>query len=249
MEYKDIFKPSTLAKLNKKSQENLKTMLGDKTLMQTMIQSQELLNDINKAEAPYREQLEELAKEMIEKLYPIIEEEGIKLDAKIVGMNDVNSTLDEIKINKPIDIEKVRWGEWEKLINTPNISNKDFEEFGYKKEGLWEFIKNLIPTQKIKFYNHLKSKNKLQEGISPEGRRRIINSISQGAALRGSFAFYLFKDYLDAIDPSLIDKYNQIMKNSFGVYDDDNAIAMMLSALAQNIKTAGGSSKVIINGK
>lgn len=87
----------------------------------------------------------------------------------------------------------------------------------------------------------------LKEQISPEGRRRIINSISQGAALRGSFAFYLFKDYLDAIDPSLIDKYNQIMKNSFGVYDDDNAISLMLSQLAQNAKSAGGSSKVIIN--
>ena len=87
----------------------------------------------------------------------------------------------------------------------------------------------------------------LKEQISPEGRRRIINGISQGAALRGAFSFYLFKDYLDAIDPSLIDKYNQIMKNSFGVYDDDNAIAMMLSALAQGVNTAGGSSKVIIN--
>jgi hypothetical protein len=37
------------------------------------------------------------------------------------------------------------------------------------------------------------------------------------------------------------------MKNSFGVYDDDNAISLMLSQLAQNAKSAGGSSKVIIN--
>ena len=86
----------------------------------------------------------------------------------------------------------------------------------------------------------------LKEQISPEGRRRIINSISQGAALKGAFSFYLFKDYLDAIDPTLIEKYNQIMKNSFGIYDDDNAIAMMLSALAQGHKAAGGSSKVIL---
>ena len=36
------------------------------------------------------------------------------------------------------------------------------------------------------------------------------------------------------------------MKNSFGIYDDENAIALMLSALAQGQKSAGGSSKVII---
>lgn len=187
MDYASIFKPETLAKLNKQSQENLKKMLGDKSLMQTMIQSQQLLGEIAAAEAPYKEQLEELAKEMVEKLYPVIEEQGIVLDAKIVGMGDVNATLDEVK-------------------NPP----------------------------------------KLKEGITPEGRRRIINSISQGAALKGAFSFYLFKDYLDTIDPSLIEKYNQIMKNSFGIYDDDNAIAMMLSALAQGHKAAGGSSKVIL---
>ena len=95
MEYNQIFKPSTLAKLNKKSQENLKSMLGDKTLMQTMIQSQELLNDISKAEAPYKDQLEQLAIQMIEDLYPIVEEEGIRLDAKIVPMSDIHKELDE----------------------------------------------------------------------------------------------------------------------------------------------------------
>ena len=95
VKYEDIFRPETLAKLNKQSQENLKKMLGNKSLMQTMIQSQQLLGEIAAAEAPYKEQLEELAKEMVEKLYPVIEEQGIILDAKIVGMNDVNSTLDE----------------------------------------------------------------------------------------------------------------------------------------------------------
>jgi hypothetical protein len=37
------------------------------------------------------------------------------------------------------------------------------------------------------------------------------------------------------------------MKEVFGVYDDDNAIAMFLNAIAQGQKTGGGSSKVIIN--
>jgi hypothetical protein len=87
----------------------------------------------------------------------------------------------------------------------------------------------------------------LKEEISAESRRRIINSITQGAALRGSFAFYMFKEYLDQIDESLIEKYKEIMEETFSIYDDDNAIAMMLAALAQGMKAAGGSSKVIIN--
>ena len=87
----------------------------------------------------------------------------------------------------------------------------------------------------------------INESTTPESRRRIINAITQGAALRGTFAFYLFKEHLDELDPTLVEKYNQIMKNSFGIYDDENAIAMMLAALAQGHKDAGGSSKVIIN--
>lgn len=85
------------------------------------------------------------------------------------------------------------------------------------------------------------------ESLSPESRRRLINAITQGAALRGAFAFHLFKEALDKINPSLVEKYNQIMKNSFGIYDDENAIALLLSLLAQGHKAAGGTSKVIIN--
>jgi light-regulated signal transduction histidine kinase (bacteriophytochrome) len=83
MEYKDFFSPKTLEKLNKKSAENLKTMLGDKNLMQTIMSSQQLLPQISKAEAPYKSQLEKLAVDMVKELYPIIDEEGIVLDAKI----------------------------------------------------------------------------------------------------------------------------------------------------------------------
>jgi len=179
MEYKDFFSPKTLEKLNTKSAENLKTMLGDKSLMQTIMSSSTLMSQISKAEEPYKTQLENLAVEMVKELYPIIDEEGIVLDAKIASMSDIGRGLDE--------------------------------------------------------------------SITPESRRRIINAITQGAALRGAFAFYLFKEHLDDLDPTLVNNYNQIMKNSFGIYDDENAIAMMLAALAQGQKMAGGSSKVIIN--
>lgn len=178
MEYQDIFSPKTLEKLNKKSAEILKDMLGNKTLMQTLISSQELLGQIAKAEAPYKSQLEQLAVNMMKELYPVIDEEGIIIDAKLGSISDVNKSLDE--------------------------------------------------------------------SLTPESRRRIINGITQGAALKGAFAFYLFKEHLDELDPSLVEKYSQIMKNSFGIYHDPNAVAMMLAQLAQGHKTAGGSSKVIM---
>jgi hypothetical protein len=150
-----------------------------------MTSSTELKTDIEKAEAPYKDKLEQIAIKMIKKLYPIIDELGIVLDAKIVGMSDVG--------------------------------------------------------------------RELNEAISPEFRRRIMNAVTQGAATRAAFEslkspflFYLFKEYLKELDPSLIEKYNQIMKNSFGIYDDENAIAMMLAALSQGYKMAGGASKVSI---
>jgi hypothetical protein len=114
----------------------------------------------------------------MKELYPVIDEEGIVIDAKLGSVSDVNKSLDE--------------------------------------------------------------------SLTPEGRRRIINGITQGAALKGAFAFYLFKEHLDELDPSLVEKYSQIMKNSFGIYHDPNAVAMMLAQLAQGQKMAGGSSKVIM---
>jgi len=183
MEYNQIFRPDTLSKLNKRSQENLKKLMGDKTLMQTMMSSTRLLQEIMVIEAPYKDQLEQLAVQMVEDMYPIITEDGINIDAKIVSMSDVNKSLDEIKL----------------------------------KEN------------------------------SPEAKRRVINGISQGAALHGTFSFYMFKEYLDVIDDTLVEKYNQLMKEVFGVYDDDNAIAMFLQMIAQGQKMGGGSSKVVIN--
>jgi hypothetical protein len=54
----------------------------------------------------------------------------------------------------------------------------------------------------------------------------------------------LFKEYLDQINPALVEKYNEILKMVFGIYDDENAIAMMLAALAQGQKPQGGESEM-----
>jgi hypothetical protein len=265
MEYNQIFQPQTLEKLNKRSQDNLKKIMGNKSLMQTLISSQKLLGEIMNIEKPYKEQLEQLAIQMIEDMYPIILEDNIKIDAKITNIADVNQSLDEIKVNNPNNLLKfVKYYDTtnlgyiifngEKITGDSKLNDKEvriyFDEyeklpkniqsFFYKRDG-WYFTKNFQTDDKT----DIDYKYNLNES-TPESKRRVINGITQGAALHGTFSFYMFKEYLDAIDDTLVEKYNQLMKEVFGVYDDDNAIAMFLNAIAQGQKTGGGSSKVII---
>jgi hypothetical protein len=123
---------------------------------------------------------------MVTDAYPIIDYANIKIDAKIVGMGD-------------LDIQPGEGGE---------VSLED------------------VPAE------------------AEKAKRRIINGITQGASIRGAFGFMLFKEYLDQINPALVAKYSEILKLSFGIYDDENAIALMLSMLAQGQKMAGGESEM-----
>lgn len=83
------------------------------------------------------------------------------------------------------------------------------------------------------------------EKAPEEKKRRIINGITQGASIRGTFGFLLFREHLDDLSPELVEKYNEIMKLVFGIYDDENAIAMMLAMLAQNKNLSGASSEMV----
>ena len=179
-QYRDIFSPETLNKLNQKSADSLQLMVGNRNLMQVMMSSQALLNDIIAAEAPHKSRLENLATSIIKEKYPIINQENIGVDARIVGLSDVERSLDEA---------------------TPD-----------------------------------------------EKRRHVINAITQGASVISmTELFRIFRSHLDEINPSLYEKYNQIMNDAFGIYDNDDAIALMLAAVAGGQKMAGGSSKITIS--
>jgi len=87
----------------------------------------------------------------------------------------------------------------------------------------------------------------LDEATPGEKRRRVINAITQGASVASLNEFFsIFKEHIDEINPALYEKYNQIMNNTFGIYDNDDAIAMMLASVASGQKLAGGSSKIVI---
>jgi len=177
--YENIFSPETMTSLKGKSADSLRQMLGNKNIMRAAMESQQLIDDLAKIEEPYRDELEMISIQMVKDVYPVIDKYGIEIDAKLVGMDDVNASLDE------------------------------------------EF--------------------------TPEQKRRIVNGITQGAAVRGTFSFLLFREYIDDLDPTLIDKYKTLMNNVFGSYNDDNAIAMFLSMIQQGHKMGGGSSKVKLN--
>jgi hypothetical protein len=191
IEYEKIFKPETMAALKGKSKESLKQMFGGKSLQQVISRSTELIPEIIEVESGYRDGLEGMAADIATKAYPIIDYANIKIDAKIVGMGDLNVAPEP---------------------NEEEVSNPNFGE------GDPELLK---------------------------AKRRIINGITQGASIRGAFAFYLFREYLDAIDETLVDKYGEILKNSFGIYDDENAIAMLLAMIAQNQNMPGGESEMV----
>lgn len=189
VDYNKVFSPSTIQTLKGKSGESLRQMVGDKTLMQSIIRSQTLLNQIAKAEAPYRPQLEQIAKDIIKKAYPIIDYSDIEIDAKIIQDGKVS-------------------------ISNHKSGDED---------------------------------NNSPENAPDDTKRRLINAITQGASIRGAFAYLLFREALDKMDDSLVEKYSEILKLTFGVFDDEQAIALLLSMLAQGQKSVGGESEVEYN--
>lgn len=87
--------------------------------------------------------------------------------------------------------------------------------------------------------------NEVPEVEMPEeAKRRIINSITQGGGVRGSFLFLMFSEHIDELSPGLGDKYNSLLKNVFGVYDDEQALAMLQTKIAQNQNEGGGEVNI-----
>jgi hypothetical protein len=188
VDYEKIFSPDTMSALKGKSGESLRQMVGNKPLMQTMLRSKEVLDQIVAAEEEYRDELEMVAIQMVTDAYPIIDYANIKIIASI---------------GNDMDIEM-----------NPNNEDPATPDFGEDD------------PEKMK------------------AKRRIINGITQGASVRGAFGFMLFREYLDQINPELVGKYNEILKLVFGIYDDENAIAMMLAAISQGQKMQGGESEM-----
>lgn len=89
MKYSDIFKdPATMSGVERRNAETRARLLDNDSLMKIMQKSQVLLSQLKSAEAPYKTQLEELAVEMVKKMYPIIDEYNIEIEATL-GQNQL----------------------------------------------------------------------------------------------------------------------------------------------------------------
>jgi hypothetical protein len=191
------FGEKTKQKLSAKSAESLEKMLGGKSFMQASQDSMRLLQDVMQLEKPYRDQLTELAKDIVDRMFPVLKQAGIEVDAAIVD------TPSEMKITKEKDEEE---------IDTEEEANIALDTIADKTDI---------------------------------DKRRIINSITQGAGIRGTKAYYIFDDAMDILDSlGVKDKYEELVNNAYGIYDDDNAIAMMMAMLAQGGSTQGGESEI-----
>lgn len=182
-QYKNIFKPETLATLKGKSGESLRQLMGNKNMMQAALESADLINSIAKIERPYIDILENEAIDIVKKAYPIVDYSDIEIDAKIEQ---------QIKPSRP----------------------------GEKEDD------NL-------------------DSAPEEKKRRVINAITQGSSIRGAFAYLLFREALDTLDDTLVDQYTQLVKNTFGVFDDEQIIALLMALMAQQgTSPSGGESEI-----
>ena len=200
-QYKDIFKdPETIKNLKSKNVTSRERMLGNEKLMKVLQRSQELISELMKDEAPYKSQLEKLAVDMVKKMYPVIDEFGIEIEASLGN--------DQLPPSSPPEEED-------------------------------EFPSIDLPSTEV-----------MNDEIA---KRRLINAITQGASIRGALD-KPFMDFLNEVPDNLldsysetlagidnsVDKYGETLKKVFGIFHDEEAIAMFLAMLAGG---AGGGDK------
>jgi hypothetical protein len=208
IQYKDIFQdPGTIQNLKGKSAQARERMLGNDNLMQIMQRSAVLINQLMQDEAPYKEQLEQLAVRMVKKMYPVIDEFGIEIEATL-GMGNL----------PPKDEDE---NEEEPNINLPQAD---------------------IPQVDI-----------MNDEVA---KRRLINAITQGASIRGAldkpFIEFInaapdnlldsYSETLAGLDNS-VDKYGETLKKVFGVFHDEQALAMFMAMMAGGNGGGGGEQK------
>lgn len=203
IQYKDIFKdPETIKTLKGKSVSARERMLGNEKLMKILQRSKVLISQLAQDEAPYKDALEKLAVDMVKKMYPVIDEFDIEIEATLGN--------DQLP---------------------PSDNNDEEEEI--------EFPSMDLPSTDI-----------MNDEIA---KRRLINAITQGASIRGALD-KPFMDFLNQAPDNLldsysetlaniegsVDKYGETLKKVFGIFHDEEALAMFLALLAMG--SSGGKT-------
>jgi hypothetical protein len=200
VQYEDIFSPQTLDDLKSKSREALNTIKQSGVTQGDLMR---ILPQVAAIEKERRQELEDLAADILKQLYPVINDLNIELDLAIE--DQVKLTPQDKKEKKEQDKKEKK--EDEISSNATTVPEEDQDDF-------------------------------------EEQKRRVINSITQGASIRGTFGFLMFREAVDRFGPELYDQYNKLMKATFAQFDDENIIAMMLQMLAAVQGQAQGGGEV-----
>ena len=160
-EYEDIFQKDILDILDKRVKDPTERK-NPQQLMSTAFSNLRLIKQIEK---DYKSSLEDLAVTLLKQEYPVIEQMGVTIDAKIT-----DNTLITDKGDRYVELG----------------DNEDKE---------------------------------IELDLDDIKKRRIINAITQGAAVRGSYSFNMIADELNIIDDRLVDSYNKVLQSTFGLYD------------------------------
>jgi len=157
---------------------NLRRYLGDNAPVQRgmegVMQLQQTLmnahNTIVQIESNHKEELEQLAVELVMKEMGI-PEGAVEFDAKIVGMGEI-----------------------------------DMDDFGHDEE-------NEENPEQVNIGNEIEIFNELQNLDLEKAKRRMINSIIQGASKKGHYMFHLVPERLEQItgNPNILNLYGTLM--------------------------------------
>lgn len=73
-----------------------KKQLGSDKGLKSAQETKDIIDRLSIAEAPYKDELEDLAVLLCKEMFPIIEDQGYQINAKIVPIDDVNASLSEV---------------------------------------------------------------------------------------------------------------------------------------------------------
>jgi hypothetical protein len=188
-EYKDIFQKDILDILDKRVKDPTERK-NPQQLMSTAFSNLRLIKQVEK---DYKSSLEDLAVTLLKQEYPVIEQMGVTIDAKITDNTIIPDKGDRY-------VELGDGGDEEIELDLDDVK-----------------------------------------------KRRIINAITHGAAVRGSYSFNMIADELNMIDDRLVDSYNKVLQSTFGLYDfmKDMYSPEQLKSMAKS-GGAVGSVKVVI---
>lgn len=157
---------------------NLRRYLGDNApvqrgmegVMQLQMTLMNAHNTIVQIESNHREELEQLAVELVMKEMGI-PEGAVEFDAKIVGMGEI-----------------------------------DMDDFGHDEE-------NQENPEQVNIETEVEIFNELQNLDLERAKRRMINSIIQGASKKGHYMFHLVPERLEQItgNPNILNLYGTLM--------------------------------------